>query len=99
MMWNWLLRRRLGYMLTGGTTMRFAFFAAAMALALALPMLSVRAADPPADIPEYGTGRMQTPETGAGGAPASSPQGQTPLGMQAAPDGSSKTTVAPNKDK
>jgi hypothetical protein len=114
MMWNWLLRRRLGYMLTGGTTMRFAFFAAAMALALALPMLSVRAADPPADKPEYGTGRTQTPEikgekqpqgwtgpttTGADGAPASSPQGQTPPGMQAAPEGSSKTTVEPNKDK
>jgi hypothetical protein len=86
--------------------MRFAFFAAAMALALALPMLSVRAADPPADKPEYGTGRTQTPEikgekqpqgwtgptiTGAGG-DASSPQGQTPPGMQAAPEGSSKTT-------
>lgn len=28
--------------------------------------------------------------TGGGGAPASSPQGQTPPGMQAAPDGSSQ---------
>ena len=32
-------------------------------------------------------------ETDTGGAPASSPQGQTPPGMQAAPEGSSKTIV------
>jgi hypothetical protein len=32
-------------------------------------------------------------ETKSGGAPAESPQGQTPPGMQAAPDGSSKTIV------
>ncbi len=31
--------------------------------------------------------------TGSGGAPAESPQGQTPPGMQAAPEGSSKTIV------
>jgi hypothetical protein len=31
--------------------------------------------------------------TGSGGAPAESPQGQSPPGMQAAPDGSSKTIV------
>jgi hypothetical protein len=58
-------------------------------------------------------GRTQTPETngqkqpqgwtgpidtGTGGAPASSPQGQSPPGMQAAPEGSSKTTVAPDKN-
>jgi hypothetical protein len=58
-------------------------------------------------------GRTQTPETkgvkqpegwtgpidtGTGGAPAESPQGQSPPGMQAAPEGSSKTTVAPDKD-
>lgn len=35
--------------------------------------------------------------TGAGGAPAGSPQGQSPPGMQAAPQGSSKTTTAPAK--
>jgi hypothetical protein len=34
-------------------------------------------------------------ETKSGGAPAESPQGQTPPGMQAAPDGSSKTIVDP----
>lgn len=57
-------------------------------------------------------GRTQTPEdkgvlqpqgwtgpinTGSGGAPAESPQGQTPPGMQPAPEGSSKTTVEPAK--
>jgi hypothetical protein len=33
--------------------------------------------------------------TGTGGAPAESPQGQTPPGMQAAPEGSSKTISGP----
>jgi hypothetical protein len=31
--------------------------------------------------------------TGSGGAPAESPQGQTPPGMQSAPEGSSKTII------
>ena len=31
--------------------------------------------------------------TGSGGTPAASPQGQSPPGMQAAPDGSSKSVV------
>ena len=58
----------------------------------------------------HSTGRTVSPETGGkqqpqgdtgplnpteGGAPAASPQGQTPSGMQAAPDGSSKTVVDP----
>jgi hypothetical protein len=34
--------------------------------------------------------------TGSGGTPAASPQGQSPPGMQAAPDGSSKSVVDPN---
>ena len=34
-------------------------------------------------------------ETGSGGAPAESPQGQSPPAMQAAPEGSSETIVAP----
>jgi hypothetical protein len=34
--------------------------------------------------------------TGQGGAPAESPQGQTPPNMQAAPEGSSKTISGPN---
>jgi hypothetical protein len=64
-------------------------------------------ADPSKDSPNS-TGRTVIPEkqgplqpqghtgpinTTSGGAPAESPQGQTPPGMQAAPDGSSKTIV------
>ena len=63
----------------------------------------------PADSP-HSTGRTVSPETEGkqqpqgptgplnttkGGAPAESPQGQTPPGMQPAPDGSSKTVVDP----
>ena len=65
------------------------------------------AADPSKDS-QNSTGRTVIPEkqgplqpqghtgpinTTSGGAPAESPQGQTPPGMQAAPDGSSKTIV------
>lgn len=35
--------------------------------------------------------------TATGGAPAASPQGETPAGMQAAPQGSSEKNVAPPK--
>jgi hypothetical protein len=35
--------------------------------------------------------------TSSGGAPAESPQGQSPPGMQAAPEGSTKTVVEPDK--
>jgi hypothetical protein len=34
-------------------------------------------------------------DTGSGGPPAESPQGQSPPNMQAAPEGSSKTIVEP----
>jgi len=37
--------------------------------------------------PQGSTGQLNT---GSGGAPASSPQGETPPGMQSAPEGSSK---------
>ena len=62
----------------------------------------------------HSTGRSVSPETKGqqqpqgptgplntttGGAPADSPQGQTPPGMQAAPDGSSKTIVDPKANK
>ena len=40
-------------------------------------------------------GRSGPANTGSGGAPAESPQGQTPPAMQAAPEGSSKTIVDP----
>jgi hypothetical protein len=36
-------------------------------------------------------------ETKSGGAPAESPQGQSPPGMQPAPEGSTKTVVEPDK--
>ena len=42
--------------------------------------------------PQGATGPLGTT---TGGAPAASPQGQTPPGMQAAPEGSSKTIVDP----
>jgi hypothetical protein len=42
--------------------------------------------------PQGDTGPLNTTQ---GGAPAASPQGQTPSGMQSAPDGSSKTVVDP----
>ena len=66
-----------------------------------------------ADKPQSPNGRTVSPETKGqlqpqgwtgpintttGGAPASSPQGQSPPGMQPAPEGSSKTTAAPEKD-
>lgn len=78
-------------------------FGATTALAQAQPD---RSADSP-----HSTGRTVTPETKGqqqpqgdtgplsttkGGAPAESPQGQTPPGMQSAPEGSSKTIVDPN---
>jgi hypothetical protein len=82
-------------------------FLSASSLALAQGQSNSDAAKAGAD-----TGRTQTPETkgekqpqgwtgpintGHGGAPAESPQGQSPPGMQAAPEGSSKTTVEPDK--
>jgi hypothetical protein len=44
--------------------------------------------------PQGPTGPLNTT---SGGAPASSPQGQTPPGMQSAPEGSSKTIVDEKK--
>jgi len=38
-------------------------------------------------------------DTTTGGAPAESPQGQTPPGMQAAPEGSGKSIIDKNIDK
>ncbi|NWG26535.1 MAG: hypothetical protein HXY30_19315 [Pseudorhodoplanes sp.] len=46
--------------------------------------------------PQGPTGPITTGESG--GAPAESPQGQTPPNMQAAPEGSSKTIVDPPKN-
>jgi hypothetical protein len=64
------------------------------------------------DSSAHSTGRTVTPETKGqlqpqgwtgpintttGGAPPESPQGQSPPGMQAAPEGSNKTVVEPSK--
>jgi hypothetical protein len=92
--------------------MRFAFMAFFMAWFTGFAWTQANNGDKPADKSEHSTGRTLTPETkgekqpqgwtgpintGIGGAPAESPQGQSPPGMQAAPEGSSKTTVAPEK--
>jgi hypothetical protein len=45
--------------------------------------------------PQGPTGPLETKS--GGGAPAASPQGETPPGMQSAPDGSSKSVVEPKK--
>ena len=73
----------------------------------ALAQTETKSADSP-----HSTGRTLSPDekgveqpqgpsgpitTGSGGAPAASPQGQTPPNMQAAPEGSSKTIVDPPK--
>jgi hypothetical protein len=94
--------------------MRSAIIAAGLACAFSFAFVPARATDQPTDKSGYSTGRTQTPEdkgtrqpqgwtgpitTGTGGAPPESPQGQSPPGMQAAPEGSSKTTVAPDKGK
>ena len=52
-------------------------------------------ADPGVNQPQGPTGPINTGTTG--GAPAESPQGQTPPNMQSAPEGSSKTNVEPSK--
>jgi hypothetical protein len=46
---------------------------------------------------EQPQGRTGPLDTGAGGSPAGSPQGQSVPSMQAAPEGSSKTIVEPRK--
>ena len=94
--------------------MRFAFIAACLVCANAFATALAQADNPLANKPESSTGRTRTLETkgekqpqgwtgptntGVGGAPASSPQGQTPPGMQSAPEGSSRTIVGPEKDK
>jgi hypothetical protein len=84
---------------------------AALCLVVGVAGASAQATNPPPDSPQS-TGRTVLPDTkgqmqpqgptgpintGSGGAPAESPQGQTPPGMQAAPEGSSKTIVEQKK--
>jgi hypothetical protein len=95
-------------------TMRVVFAALCLICFGTFTFASARADDKPADKSSFSTGRQQTPETigqkqpqgwtgpletGSGGAPPESPQGQSPPGMQSAPEGSSKTTVEPDKGK
>jgi hypothetical protein len=99
-------------MLKKEVTMRIVFVA--LCLACIGGVTPGHAEDKPAAKSDYSTGRQQTPETTgqkqpqgwtgpietkSGGAPPESPQGQSPPGMQSAPEGSSKTTVEPDKSK
>ena len=81
-------------------------------LCVAFSLATAAAQDRPGDSP-HSTGRTNLPAQGqmqpqgptgplnttTGGAPAESPQGQTPPGMQSAPGGSDKTVVDPNSDR
>ena len=90
--------------------MRVALAVTCLALGSALALAQVDAPVKPGDA-QQSTGRTVSPETKgvqqpqgptgptettSGGAPAESPQGQTPPGMQPAPGGSSKTIVDPD---
>lgn len=91
--------------------MRRAMTALLLVLGGAIASAQTPATQPGADS-SHSTGRTVSPDTKgqpqpqgptgpinttSGGAPAESPQGQTPPGMQAAPEGSSKTIVEPKK--
>ena len=79
--------------LSKGVTMRIAIIALFLSTGLAFAQTT-----PPTTKNSPGTTSRMTTEkkeaqplnTKSGGAPASSPQGETPPGMQSAPDGSSK---------
>ena len=85
-----------------------------LAACVKLPLAQGQQFDKPAPPSPHSTGQTVSPETKgqqqpqgqtgpletkSGGAPAESPQGQTPPGMQAAPDGSSKTIIDPDTKK
>jgi hypothetical protein len=58
-----------------------------------------RSVSPETEGKQQPQGKTGPVDTTQGGAPAHSPQGQTPPGMQAAPDGSSKTIVEPKSSE
>ncbi len=102
----------LGCMVTEVPRLRIAFLAFGLACVVGFAVTLAWADDAPGDKSGYSSGRTQSPETkgqkqpqgwtgpistGTGGSPPESPQGQSPPGMQSAPEGSSKTTVAPDK--
>ena len=82
-----------------------------IATPLSIASAETPATDKPAETKDsqHSTGKTELPDkgqlqpqgwtgpitTGTGGAPPESPQGQTPPGMQAAPEGSSKTISGP----
>ena len=79
--------------------MRIAIIALCLSAGMAFAQVTPQA-DPKKDLTNQ-SGRTVIPEKkeaqpldtkSTGGAPASSPQGETPPGMQSAPEGSSKTT-------
>lgn len=85
-----------------------------LAACVKLPLAQGPQFDKPAPPSPHSTGQTVSPEnhgkqqpqgqtgpveTKSGGAPAESPQGQTPPGMQAAPGGSTKTIVDPDAAK
>jgi hypothetical protein len=91
--------------------MRIALAAACLLCSAGLAMAQTQPPANPSDASQQSTGTtppeaqgQKQPqgwtgplETTTGGAPAESPQGQSPPGMQAAPQGSSKTVVEPDK--
>jgi hypothetical protein len=92
--------------------MRPALIAVCLASSLGIADAQTTSDPKQPDTSEHNTGRTVTPETKgqlqpqgwtgpidtkSGGAPPESPQGQSPPGMQPAPEGSSKTTVEPDK--
>ena len=85
-------------------------FATYLVLGASMALAQAQSTDKSAGDSQHSTGRTVSPqdqgqqqpqgqtgptETTSGGAPAESPQGQSPPGMQAAPEGSSKTIVEP----
>jgi hypothetical protein len=94
------------------TPMRIAFIAVYLVSAAGIAAAQAQTETKQPDKSEYSSGRTITPETKgqtqpqgptgpinttSGGAPASSPQGESPPGMQSAPEGSSQTVVEPEK--
>jgi hypothetical protein len=91
--------------------MRIALAAACLLCSAGLSMAQTQPPNNPSNpsqqstgtTPPEGRGQLQPQgwtgplETTTGGAPAESPQGQSPPGMQAAPQGSSKTVTEPDK--
>ncbi len=90
--------------------MRIMLAAVCLTCSVGMAEAQVSGAGNPDNKSTHSTGRTVTPETKGtlqpqgwtgptetttGGAPAGSPQGQSPPGMQAAPEGSSKTVVEP----